>query len=73
MFRSAPGHVGDYPPNRSMMRIAGARGTVVKLMGPVTVRKAWISPSGQEWWVTQRGNTIINGGMNQQPFFLRVP
>ena len=72
MFRTAPGHVPDTPPNRSMLRIAAARGTIFRQMGP-TVRKAWISPTGLEWWVTQRGNIIINGGMNLQPFFLRNP
>jgi hypothetical protein len=73
MFRVAPGHVRDLPTNRSNLRNAAARGTVFRELSPNTVRKAWIALGGQEWWVTQRGSIIVNGGMNQQPFFLREP
>ncbi len=74
MFRPAPGHVTDTPLNRDLIRMAGARGTVFQRLAGGAVRKAWIAPSGGEWWATVNGQGIvINGGFNSQPYFLGSP
>jgi RHS repeat-associated protein len=68
IFRNEPGHIPDTPSNRMLLQdVANDPSSV---LGPDKFGNTWaarINADGSQTWVQYRGNTIINGGVNNPP------
>ena len=68
IFRDAPEHLADTPPNRALLtNVANTRSARLGTDQHGNVWSASVRSDGSQVWVQMRGNVIVNGGVSQTP------